>query len=98
MSIFYAESIKSIFRTLGHHLHNLGGQVEQGLEGVHHVDGEVVQRIQRCSKCKCRKHYASSRKCPANVDLTDMIDDTSEDEIVEGTDDTANEETADEFS
>ena len=37
MSILYAESIKSIFRTLGHHLHNLGGHVEQGLEGVHHV-------------------------------------------------------------
>ena len=43
MSIFYAESIKSIFRTLRHHLHNLGGQVEEGLEGVHHVDGEVVK-------------------------------------------------------
>ena len=51
MSIFYAESIKSIFRTLGHHLHNLGGQVEQGLEGVHHVDGEVVQTMQ----CTCFK-------------------------------------------
>ena len=59
-----------------------------------------AKRIQRCSKCKSRKHNASSRKCPANVDLTDMIDDTSEDEIVESTDDTADEETADdeEFS
>ena len=58
--IFYTDSNESIFTTLGHHLHNLGGQVEQGLEGVHHVDGEVVQTMQ----CTCFKanFYAESIK------------------------------------
>ena len=45
-SIFHAESNKTIFRPEETHLQYLGGKVEEGLAGVHHVSGAVVQTMQ----------------------------------------------------
>jgi hypothetical protein len=41
--IFRAESIGNIYRIYRSHLEAAGGQVDQGQEEVHHVDGRVVQ-------------------------------------------------------
>ena len=43
--IFRAESNGSTYRIPQSHLEGAGGQVDQGLEGVHHVGGRVVQTI-----------------------------------------------------
>ena len=43
--IFRAESNGIINRIPRSHLEGAGGQVDQGLEGVHHVCGRVVQTI-----------------------------------------------------
>ena len=35
----------------------------------------TTKRVQRCSKCKKVGHNSKNKMCPANVDLTDMIED-----------------------
>ena len=42
--IFRYESNESIFKSLGGHLHGVGGQVDEGQEAVHDVGGGVVQK------------------------------------------------------
>ena len=37
--------------------------------------GFINRRIQRCSKCKRIGHNKTNKNCPANVDLTDLIED-----------------------
>ena len=51
----------------------------------------INKRIQRCSKCKRIGHNKTNKNCPANVDLTDLI----EDEAVEAPMDIGDEATAD---
>ena len=43
--IFLAESNGIIFRITQNHHQDVGGQVDQGLGGLHHVGGGVVQTI-----------------------------------------------------
>ena len=35
--------------------------------------------LQRCSKCKQIGHNSSNKRCPSNVDLSDMVEDDEDD-------------------
>ena len=34
-----------------------------------------TKRVQKCSKCKQPGHNSSNKRCPANVDLSEMVED-----------------------
>ena len=47
-----------------------------------------TKRLQRCSKCKQIGHNSSNKRCPSNVDLSDMVeDDEVEDDRATGEED-----------
>ena len=59
-------------------------------EYILYFKARINKRIQRCSKCKRIGHNKTNKNCPANVDLTDLI----EDEAVEAPMDIGDEATA----
>ena len=47
-----------------------------------------TKRLQRCSRCKQIGHCSSNKRCPSNVDLSDMVeDDEVEDDRATGEED-----------